>query len=331
MVGVQAPFFMEVSVAVWLTYILGREDWWLTTRGDRKFESIGAVLTEGSSQAGVSDRSRQDFSEALYDSCVRADGGGRQTFCSAHSTWFSVLQAAFRFTDRKRVNREQWVGGLAVAMGKNHIEWVPGSHGSRLTHRRAVKLVGYQPSLEGLAARPGSLKRAAIEAEERATKRLRRQVIDFRNKIPFKRTPRLVREGFQGQEKNFRRGDQRVLEHYHVASTCVEQCLGDPVCDVMLMLVLTFASSSVTPCVRVGKKGFSAGPRKEAGLLAANLVTRMLWFYRPERFPVKEDGGRVLGISEMTKKIGEYVGFDGAMDRSYLSPPQAESAEEGEG
>jgi len=75
------------------------------------------------------------------------------------------------------------------------------------------------------------------------------------------------------------------MEHYHVAWHCLEECLGDPLCDLLLMLVLTVSSSSVTPMVAVKGHEFSAGPRKEPGIFAAGLVTRMLWFLRSEAFP----------------------------------------------
>ena len=48
---------------------------------------------------------------------------------------------------------------------------------------------------------------------------------------------------------------------------------------------------------------FEAGPRKDPKIFAAGLVTRMLWYLRPNAFPWNKDDGQVLRISEMTKKI----------------------------
>lgn len=93
------------------------------------------------------------------------------------------------------------------------------------------------------------------------------------------------------------------MEHYHVARNCLQRCLGDPLCDLLLMLVLTVSSSSVTPMVAVKGHAFVGGPRREPGLFAAGLVTRMLWFLRPLEFPWEADDGQVLRISEMTKKM----------------------------
>ncbi|KAG6979868.1 hypothetical protein FocnCong_v010749 [Fusarium oxysporum f. sp. conglutinans] len=93
------------------------------------------------------------------------------------------------------------------------------------------------------------------------------------------------------------KGDQLVLSHYCAAYCCLTDCLEDPLCDLMLMLTLTITASSATPEVRPNTK------RRDPALLAANMVTRMLWFLRPEAFPWDKDRDSVLRVSEMTKKI----------------------------
>jgi hypothetical protein len=71
----------------------------------------------------------------------------------------------------------------------------------------------------------------------------------------------------------------------------------------MLMFVLTLASCSITPTVAPQTRHFGEGVRKDPALFAANLVTRMLWFLRPEHFPWKEDYQLVLRVPEMVKKV----------------------------
>src|SRR4051812_32245905 len=142
-----------------------------------------------------------------------------------------------------------------------------------------------------------------MQRAERPVKR--RRMVDFGGLIPFQTIPSIVAEGFRELDRVFAKGNAKVLEHYHTARNCLERCLGDPICDVLLMVVLTFASSSVTPFVAPQTNHFDAGPRKEPALFAANLATRMLWFFRPDDFPWKQDGGMVLHIPEMTKKIGK--------------------------
>jgi hypothetical protein len=239
----------------------------------------------------------------VYNGCTQNHEPTRHALSAQHSTWFIVLHSVFSFTKLSQVTKEQWLSGLAAAMQSNYIECMPGSHRSRITSRRVVKLVGYMLGVRAATARPGSLKREAIEAESRANRPVKRQAIDLGNDIPFATIPATVEVGFKKLEKMFAKGNERVFEHYHVARNCLEQCLGDPLCDLLLMIVLTLSSSTVTPCVAVNGRQFEAGKRKEPDLFAANLATRMLWFLRPEAFPWDKDAGMVLRISEMTKKI----------------------------
>jgi hypothetical protein len=134
---------------------------------------------------------------------------------------------------------------------------------------------------------------------------LRKSAIDFGCAIPFKTIPQVVADGFRQQEKVFKTGNRGILEHYQTARQCLASCLGDPLCDLMLMIVLTLASSSVTPTVAPKDHEFSSGPKKDNSMFAANLVTRMLWFFKPNCFPWDADDGVVLRVSEMTKKIGK--------------------------
>jgi hypothetical protein len=207
------------------------------------------------------------------------------------------------------MGKDHWIGALTVAMLACHIECMPGSYQSKLSYRRVVRLVGSAPPASAIAARPGSLKRAAIEAEHNAKRpSLENRAICFGCTIPFISIPQLIEDGFQEQEKTFRTGNQSILEHYQAARQCLAECLGDPLCDLMLMLALTLASSSETPTIAPKADQFSVGPKKKNCMFAANLVTRMLWFLRPSCFPWDADAGVILRVSEMTKKIGKTSG-----------------------
>jgi hypothetical protein len=251
----------------------------------------------------MSTKSRQDLAEEMYNACFRNDEPKRRSLSSLHSTWFVVLHAVFSCTDLGTVSQKHWVEALTVALAANRIECMPGSYKARLAHRHVVKLVGFSPPSRAIAARPGSLKRAAIEAESRALQPSKRQKIDLGSEIPFTCIPSIIADGFRAQEKILAKGNQKILEHYHVARNCLERHLGDPLCDVLLMLVLTLSASSVTPTVAGKSHSFEEGPRKDPGVFAASLVTRMLWFLYPTAFPWEEDDGMVLRVSEMTKKI----------------------------
>lgn len=145
---------------------------------------------------------------------------------------------------------------------------------------------------------------ARMEANLSGPKRVKRQRIDFGCKIPFERVPHLVQAGFN-EVRRFNE-DQRVLDHHATAYCCLESCLGDPLCDVMLMLVLTMAALTETPDVKVNSTIFSVGSRKEPSLLAANMVTKMLWFLRPSAFPWENaNDKRGYQVGDMAKNIGE--------------------------
>jgi hypothetical protein len=118
------------------------------------------------------------FAQDLYNNCVRCDRTAGRAFCSQNATWFSVLRVAVRHTGVKAMSRYQWIGALTVAMLACRIECMPGSCQSKLSYRRAIRLVGSAPPVLAIAARHGSLKRAAIEAEHKAKRpSLRRSAI----------------------------------------------------------------------------------------------------------------------------------------------------------
>ena len=129
-------------------------------------------------------------------------------------------------------------------------------------------------------------------------------VVDFGSAIPFTTMPCILEEGFEMCRKLFARGNRRVLAHYETARECLAQHLGDALCDVLLMIVLTFAYCSVTPALPLDSDQFEAGPRKDPPMFAVSLSVRMLWFLYPTHFPWYEDDGMVLRICEMVKKMG---------------------------
>ncbi|KAH8656765.1 hypothetical protein BGZ61DRAFT_486537 [Ilyonectria robusta] len=140
-----------------------------------------------------------------------------------------------------------------------------------------------------------------------AEMRLQTFSIDFGCPFPFTEIPRTIEEGLDFTRRLYASGDQKILAHYETARDCLEQALGDPLCDLLLMIVLTFASSTVTPTLPQNKTSFEPGPPKHRGLLAVTLMTRMLWFLYPQWFPWEWDGGMILRVPEMMKKMGKDV------------------------
>lgn len=274
-----------------------------------QYEPIWRMVAAEGARTTVPHKTRLDLAREMYTGCRTNDGATRQALASKHSTWFAVLHAVFRFTPATRISEDGWQSGLRAALESNRIDCMPGSYRSKLTVRRVLRLVGSTaPPSRILAARPGSLKREAMEAvQEQQRPRAPRQVIDLGGPIPFKSLPPLIVKGFALLLKPSAVRDEKVAEHYQTARNCLVESLGDPLCDLLLMLAVTYGSSSATPTVVERGKGFEVGKQRDGAVFAACLATRMLWFLRPKAFPWQADDGMVLRVSEMTKKI-EHTG-----------------------
>ncbi len=82
-----------------------------------------------------------------------------------------------------------------------------------------------------------------------------------------------IRMGFDEQVERPKLS-QRARQHYKHALRCLEECLGDPRCDVTLMLIVTLSASSEMPDVEEGKQCFTVARKKTSpGIFAANLAT----------------------------------------------------------
>lgn len=143
-----------------------------------------------------------------------------------------MLESVVCGTDVKVVSGEQWNGAVSAAMLESSVEAMPGILRGQLTSRAVVRLVGMAPSKALLATRPGTLKRAVVEANENGKRPWVQKRIEFGCEIPFTRIPRLVDEGLRAQDKQFEKGDGRIREHYCMVRHCLDACLGDPLCDL---------------------------------------------------------------------------------------------------
>jgi hypothetical protein len=72
--------------------------------------------------------------------------------------------------------------------------------------------------------------------------------------------------------------NSKVSEHYHIARNCLERCLRDLLCNVLLMLVLMYRLLLIILFVAISEKGFEVSAYKDLAQFAANLATRILWF-----------------------------------------------------
>ncbi|RGP81658.1 hypothetical protein FLONG3_214 [Fusarium longipes] len=217
------------------------------------------------------------------------------------------------------ISRE-WVEAIANQIVEVGIDWVPGHHCRRLTSRRIVQLDNGQRRQHTVAILTGpvnSLKREAKAAElrlltmaaangEPVRKKSRKQRINIGIDLPFSKVPPMIQEGFAKLEKNYTKTDPMAVRHISRAKSCLIGCLGDPLCDMMLLLALTFGACTVTPHIEEkGTEFIPAKKRKDSDMLAATMVIRMLWFMRKEEFPWEDTQENVLSVGKMTQKIGK--------------------------
>lgn len=279
--------------------------------GCRDYEPLIDIFVgkEGPGSRHIETKARYDFSGDLYASFSGVKGSAAtRSYCPPQATWGTILKAAISHRSGDTTSKNLWISALSSVIQSQQIEYFPGSYRAKLSSQRVIKLKGTSSSILLSQCAGGSLKRKAREAEKLAGQPCKRRVIDFGHKIPFDTVPEIIKDGFRLQEILLRKGDQRVLEHYQLALHCLGKCLGDPLCDLMLMMVLTLSSSSATPSVGPNSHEFEAGKRKDPAIFAATMVTRMLWFLRPEDFPWEEDTNSVLRVPEMTKKMGMFSG-----------------------
>jgi hypothetical protein len=116
----------------------------------------------------------------------------------------------------------------------------------------------------------------------------------------------MIQEGFDKLQNNYSKTDLGAFRHVTRAYSCLVDCLSDPLCDMMLLLALTFGACTVTPHIDEGGTEFyPAKKRKDPDMLAATMVIRMLWFMRKDAFLWEDTDEKLLSVAKMTQKIGE--------------------------
>ncbi|KAL1795407.1 hypothetical protein ACET3X_005631 [Alternaria dauci] len=168
-----------------------------------EYESIFPVFYPEAT-SGLRSQTRRDFAQELYWECVNSHGQSSSYLFSKNASWFTVLRAAVQHARAKAMKEEYWISAIMSALAACRIDCVPGSYHGRLSYRRMTRLVGNVPAPSAIAARPGSLKRAAIEAVHQAKRRSQtKSTIDFGCQIPFNAIPPLVEKGFQQLDGQF--------------------------------------------------------------------------------------------------------------------------------
>ncbi|KAL3290724.1 hypothetical protein RB213_014787 [Colletotrichum asianum] len=162
-------------------------------------------------------RTRHDFVAELLR--VIGSEKGRDSFAAKNATWPLTLHFAI-INGRKSadgIDVEIWVAVVTGCFLAAGIEWVPDSVRGRLTLRSVVRLGGQATVQLAPFGPPGSLRRAAREAEikhERTRQECQLQ-IDFGCPLLFTNIPSLILAGFNQTKATFLgKGDVKVLDYY---------------------------------------------------------------------------------------------------------------------
>lgn len=259
-------------------------------------------------------RARRDFAGDIFEVVAKDDVKGLSFISSHHATWPHKLQLAIKHgrLSGSGIPELHWVDAISTSLSQVGIEWALDVYKGRISSQHIVTLGGLAPTTSVSRKIVGTLalkaERARIADERAIAMRLDKARIDFGCNVPFKRVPQLLTDAMKQTAALFTAGgDLKVLDHYQIAINCLSQCIGDPICDLMLMLALTVAASSETPHVGTKEFKFTVGSRrKDPGQLCLVMVTRMLWYFQPKSFPWKKGtGGPAHDVGEMTKKIGK--------------------------
>ncbi|KAG6067644.1 hypothetical protein E4U32_003236 [Claviceps aff. humidiphila group G2b] len=261
-------------------------------------------------------RTRQDHMRDLVSGI--GDKRKRGIHSSKDATWPDPLLQAMAV---KFPEADHWAIALDVQFRASGIEWVPGSPGGRITSTAVVRLQNTKTAIPLLvpAGESGTFLREVSEVTIEGEKRMQRQAaererprINFGCKLPFITIPDLIVDGLAKSRKILAsKSDRLFLGHYELAMNTLTTNLQHPLCQYMLMLILTVCSSTDTPQVLLKATEFSvsmAGKRKDPAQLALAMATRMLWFVYPRIFPWQTDPYSLsCGGSEMAKKLGMYT------------------------
>lgn len=281
------------------------------------------LLFEGMDRRAPKTTSRtpHDFVASIFASTESTKDW--KEIASKNASWYPTFQHAFLRAPKKAgpntVARGEWGPIMTSCFLASGVEWVPGAVKGRLTAAVAIKLQGTANAAPKLAGRPGSLLRVAEEARRRneikmeflaSQQRRKIGLIDFDCAIPFVKVPDLICQGYAQAKHIFAdKGDQKVMEYYQIAFTCLLNHLGDPACELMMLLVLTVCASSETPHADPTTKQFTVAPkRKDPAQLALVMVTKMMWQFFPSKFTWTKDPNKAAhDVPEITKKIGMVI------------------------
>jgi hypothetical protein len=87
--------------------------------------------------------------------------------------------------------------------------------------------------------------------------------INFRSSIPFTEIPSCIERGIELTRDLYTTSRLKVLAYYENTRDCLKQDLGDSLCNLLLIIILTFTLFTVAPALLPYKTSFKAGPKRD--------------------------------------------------------------------
>jgi len=80
---------------------------------------------------------------------------------------------------------------------------------------------------------------------EPATNRSSKRKIDVGCEVLLRKVPNMIWEGFSKLERNYNKIDPKAVRYINRAYSCLINCAGNSLCDMILLLALIFGACTV--------------------------------------------------------------------------------------
>ncbi|PCD22315.1 hypothetical protein AU210_016104 [Fusarium oxysporum f. sp. radicis-cucumerinum] len=112
----------------------------------------------------------------------------------------------------------------------------------------------------------------------------------------------MIQEGFGKLENNYTKTDPMAVRHLNQAYNCLIDCLGDPLCDMMLLLALTFGDAAHR---RAGKRILSGQEKEGIRYTGGNYGYTNALVHDERSISMEDTDEKLLSVAKMTQEIGK--------------------------
>ncbi|KAK1450826.1 hypothetical protein CMEL01_16783 [Colletotrichum melonis] len=260
-------------------------------------------------------KTNNDLNRSLDDHDDEAEAPGRaaKPYCARFETtdgdWRGILDVV-----------RQWLGPEVVPVARRPLS-------SRL-HRTPERDVASRRPSSGSDRDSGPVQRCGL----RGGVAVPRWRLKFATDVPFRSIPQLVKTGFEHLRRRTLKSslEKDVAAHYELASDLLQEAIDrhDELCDLILIIALTFGYAKGTPFVKGYKDEFrpSGKPPNLGSERAASIVIRMLWLLMPVAFANAEADGRIRKRTDLLRRVGKSARrrMDGGGSSSIEAPKASE-------